>query len=316
MAGILVYSERTDVAQELIAGGRRLADERGCSLSVAVIGSDPAADTTDVHGRGADALYVVSSDNLEDFQFETFASALAAAVEVCEADLVLLGSTRRGRALAPRLAQMLGAACVTDSKSVEVREGRIVTTRLALGGNTQKEEAVTAGRAVVAVSPGAFESDEPSAPSDEPTHQLAPEIPSQTAQTVHRETKTRGAVDIEQADRLICIGRGIASQDDLPMIERLAEVLGAELAATRPLAYEYNWMPEDRMVGISGKSVSPDLYFVIGSSGQIQHTVSVRDSRIIVAINKDRSAPIFEMTDYGIVGDLYDLVPRLTDELG
>lgn len=312
MPGILVYSERPDVAHELIHAGRRLADERSGPLSVAVVGSDPDAA---IAGGDAEMVYVVSSDRLEDFQFDSFAGALAGVVEACEADVVLVGSTRRGRALAPRLAQKLGAACVTDAKSVENRDGRIVTSRLALGGSTVKEEAVTSAMAVIAVSPGAFEADEATGASGGPTTELHLEIPVATAETVHREVKAQGAVDIEQAERLICIGRGVASEDDLGMIERLAEVLGAEMAATRPLAYEHKWMPEDRMVGISGKTVSPELYVVIGSSGQIQHTVSVRDSKLIVAINDDRSAPIFEMADYGIVGDLYELVPRLTEEL-
>jgi electron transfer flavoprotein alpha subunit len=260
-----------------------------------------------------DTTYVVQVEGTAGFQYDSHTSALESAVEASGADIVLIGSTRRGRALAPRLAQRLGAACATDVKAIERRDGRVVTARLALGGNTVKEEAATAAAVVVAITPGAFEAGAPGSVNG--SVEELPAVPGSRAVTSSVAAKDRGAVNIEEADRLICIGRGIASADDIPMIEDLARAIGAEVAATRPLAYEYKWMPEDRMVGISGKTVSPELYVVVGSSGQIQHTVSVRDSKLIVAINTDRNAPIFEMADYGLVGDLYELVPQLTEAL-
>jgi electron transfer flavoprotein alpha subunit len=313
MTAVLVYSERPDVALELLSCARRLAAETGASVSGAVIGASEAdVSATRLQGY-CDVLYMVGPDDDIEFQYDTYGAAIVAAASAAEAELVLIGSTRRGKALAPRVAQSLGAACSTDVREVSRTNERLVISRLALGGNTVRREEITAPQAVLAVVPGVYEQ---SGSGDGQTEVVTLPRPAPSrAAIVAAESKAKGAVNIEDADRLICIGRGIGSKDDIPMIEALADKLGAEIAATRPLAYEYKWMPEDRMVGISGKSVAPELYVVIGSSGQIQHTVSVRDSKIIVAINKDRNAPIFEMTDYGIVGDLYDLVPRLTEAL-
>lgn len=135
------------------------------------------------------------------------------------------------------------------------------------------------------------------------------------ARVVGLKKKRVGAVNIEEAERVVCIGRGVEKREDLQIIEALVKAVDGELAGTRPLAYEFGWIPEDRMIGISGKAVRPQLYVAVGLSGQIQHSVSIRGSKVILAINKDKNAPIFAMADYGIVGDLYEVVPRLTQAL-
>jgi electron transfer flavoprotein alpha subunit len=316
MSSILVYSEREALALELLTGARDIASARGASLAVALLG-DGATERADAcFQHGAEKAYVAADSALDDAQTDVTAEALAQIARQADADLVLVGSTRRGRVLAPRLAQKLEAGCVTDAGSLTVDDGRLVTTRLALGGNTLKEEAITSPHGVIAVSPGVFEAS-PGGTGPGSVEEVSPDLPLRSrARTVERQAKERGAVNIEEAERLVCIGRGVGSKDDLPVIEALAAALGGEVAGTRPLSYEYEWLPEDSMIGISGKTVRPQLYVAIGLSGQIQHTVSIRDSRVIVAINKDKSAPIFEMADYGIVGDLYEVVPLLTEALG
>jgi electron transfer flavoprotein alpha subunit len=137
---------------------------------------------------------------------------------------------------------------------------------------------------------------------------------SRTRVVEHRK-KQVGAANIEEAERVVCIGRGVEKREDLQIIEALVRALDGELAGTRPLAYELGWIPEDRMIGISGKTVRPQLYVAVGLSGQIQHSASIRGSKVILAVNKDKNAPIFAMADYGIVGDLYEVVPRLTQAL-
>lgn len=315
MSSILIYSERETLALELLTGARDIASARGASLAVALLG-DGAADRADAcFQHGAEKAYVAAGPALDNPQTDTTAEALAQIARQADADLVLVGSTRRGRVLAPRLAQKLEAGCVTDAGSLTVQDGRLVATRLALGGNTLKEEVITSPRGVIAVSPGVFEAS-PGGGSGS-VEEVSPDLPLRSrARTVERQAKESGAVNIEEAERLVCIGRGVGSKEDLPVIEALAAALGGEVAGTRPLSYEYEWLPEDSMVGISGKTVRPQLYVGIGLSGQIQHTVSIRDSRVIVAINKDKNAPIFEMADYGIVGDLYEIVPLLTEALG
>jgi len=315
MSTILVYSERETLALELLTGARDIASARGASLAVALLGEGAAGRADACFQHGAETAYVAAGSALEDFQTDTAADALAQIARQADADVVLVGSTRRGRVLAPRLAQKLEAGCVTDAGSLTVQEGQLVTTRLALGGNTLKEEVVTSPRGVIAVAAGVFEA-APGGTGSGSVEEISPDLPPARARTVERQAKESGAANIEEAERLVCIGRGVGSQEDLPVIEALAAALGGAVAGTRPLAYEYEWLPEDSMIGISGKSVRPQLYVAIGLSGQIQHTVSVRDSKVIVAINKDKSAPIFEMADYGIVGDLYEIVPLLTEALG
>jgi electron transfer flavoprotein alpha subunit len=133
--------------------------------------------------------------------------------------------------------------------------------------------------------------------------------------TVERRAKPAGSVDVESAEVLVCIGRGVGAQQDLDMIQALADALGGVVCCTRPISHDRRWLPEDQMVGISGKMSSPRLYLGIGVSGQIQHAVGVMGSKVTVAINSDKNAPIFKLADYGVVGDLYQVVPRLTEKL-
>ena len=319
MGSVLVFSEREALALELLTGGRDIATAREAPLAVALPGADAADWAEACFAHGAERAYVAWDAALDDYQADTYAEALAGVVGQADADLVLIGSTRRGRTLAPRLAQKLEAGCVTDAVSLAMQDGRLVSKRNALGGNTLKEEVITSPRGVIAVVPGAFEAAPGGARSGDTSAsaalEVALEVTPSRVKTVERRVKEMGAVNIERAERLVCIGRGLGSQDDLPLVEALAAALGGQVACTRPLAYEYQWLPEDRMIGISGKVSSPRLYVGVGVSGQIQHTVSIRGSKVILAINKDKNAPIFAMADYGIVGDLYEIVPRLTEAL-
>jgi electron transfer flavoprotein alpha subunit len=140
-------------------------------------------------------------------------------------------------------------------------------------------------------------------------------VPKTRVELVELRKKTGEAVNIESAETLVCVGKGIAKKEDLEMVKELASLLGGELGCTRALSSDYHWMSEDRMVGISGKRCKPKLDVSIGLSGQIQHTVGIMTSKLIVAINQDKEAPIFKMADYGIVGDLYQVVPKLVEKI-
>jgi electron transfer flavoprotein alpha subunit len=230
------------------------------------------------------------------------------------ADIVLVGSTRYGRELAPRLAQKLAAGSVTDAIGLSVQDGRLVVERRALGGNTVSAEVITSPQQVIAVGPKLYDP-EPGGPGAGQVVEVELALDPPATRLVERRPKEMGAVNVEEAEVLICVGRGLAEEGDLEMINKLADALGGAIGCTRPISHEYHWLSEDQMVGLSGKVSGPRLYIGLGLSGQIQHTVGILDSKVIVAINKDKNAPIFKMADYGIVGDLYQVVPRLIEQL-
>jgi electron transfer flavoprotein alpha subunit len=315
MSNVLVYSEREAVRLELLAGAGEIARSRGLSVAAALLGPGSAEGAEGDLAHGAQQVFVAEDPMLNEQQADVYAQALAQIASQAEADLVLIGSTRRGRALAPRLAQKLEAACVTEAFGLTVNEGRLVARRYSLGGNTVREVAITSPKAVIAVVPGTFEAASATTKTDGAVTRLPLTLTASRARVIQHKKKQVGAANLEEAARIVCIGRGVEKREDLETIEALVKALDGELAGTRPLAYELGWIPEDRMIGISGKTVRPQLYVAVGLSGQIQHSASIRGSKIILAINKDKNAPIFAMADYGIVGDLYEVVPRLAQAL-
>jgi electron transfer flavoprotein alpha subunit len=315
MSSVLVYSEREAVGMELMAGAGEIARSRGLSIAVALLGPGSGARADGYLAHGAQQVFVAEDPMLEEQQADVYAQALSQIVDQAQAELVLIGSTRRGRALAPRLAQRMEAGCVTEAFGLAAHEGRLLARRYSLGGNTVRELAITSPKAVIAVVPGTFEAASADTKTEGAVIQAAVSLTDSRARVVKHKKKQIGAANLEEAERVVCIGRGVEKREDLQIIEALVKALDGELAGTRPLAYEFGWIPEDRMIGISGKTVRPQLYVAVGLSGQIQHSASIRGSKVILAINKDKNAPIFAMADYGIVGDLYEVVPRLAQAL-
>jgi electron transfer flavoprotein alpha subunit len=208
----------------------------------------------------------------------------------------------------------LAAACVTDAIGLAVRDGKLVAQRYALGGNTVATEVLKSRLQVVAVRPKIF----PVAAAHRGNGEIVPVEPALApprVTVVQRRPKTSEGVDLEKADVVVAAGRGLRKREDLAIAQSLADALRGELGCSRSLCSDYGWLSEERMIGISGKNCSPQLHVSVGISGQIQHTVGILGSKVIVAINKDRSAPIFSIADYGIVGDLYDILPRLVERL-
>jgi electron transfer flavoprotein alpha subunit len=312
--GILVYSELEETALGLLTKGRSLSAELNKPLSVALLG-DGASSRADVcFAHGAARAYLVDDPVLAHFQASTHAAALAQIVAQAEADILLIGSTRRGRELAPRLAQKLSAGCVTDAMGLSVQDNRLVTERRALGGNTVSARVITSPHQVIAVMPKFYDA-EPGAVTKGEVIPVSLEIEPPGSRLVETRPKEAGGINIEEAEILVCVGRGLANQDDLSLIQSLADTLNGMVGCTRPISHEYYWLSEDRMVGLSGKELAPRLYLGIGVSGQIQHTVGIMNAKVIVAINKDANAPIFKIADYGIIGDLYQVVPELIKQL-
>jgi electron transfer flavoprotein alpha subunit len=314
MSRILVYSELQSATLGLLTKGRELAAGLGKPLAVALLGEGAAARADACFAHGASRAYVGNDPALSVFQAGTYATALAQIVNRAQADIVLMASTCRGRELAPRLAQKLAAGCVTDATSLSFEDGRLVTERRALGGNTIARETITSSHQVIAVMPRLFDA-QPGGEGGGEITQVDLALEPSATQLVERRPKEAGGVDIEGAEVLVCIGRGLSEESDLPLIQNLAEALGGVVGCTRAISHEYHWLSEEQMVGLSGKVANPSLYIGIAISGQIQHTVGILDSKVIVAINKDKNAPIFKVADYGVVGDLYQVVPRLIEQL-
>jgi electron transfer flavoprotein alpha subunit len=313
MSGVLVYSEVDEQAYALIAWAKSHEDVLGL-VAVAVLGPD-AQKRSEVHQRyGAGQLYVNDDDALGEMGEQVLTAALAQISKQAGADLILIASTRRGRSLASRLAYELDAGCVSEAIEIDVEDGRVVTGRYALGGNTISREIILTLHKVIAVTAGTVESAEPGDAAGE-IISAELDLPTTRTSVVERRPKPAASVNITDSERLVCVGRGLAKEDDLPIVEELAQAFSGEIACTRPLSTEYFWVPEERMIGISGEKVSPECILSLGVSGQVQHTVGIMGAKTIVAINNDANAAIFKLADYGIVGDLYEIAPALVEAL-
>jgi electron transfer flavoprotein alpha subunit len=313
MSGVLVYSEVDEQAFNLIAWAKSHEDVLG-PVAVAVLGPD-AQKRCEAHQRyGASQLYVNEDQALGEMGDQVLTYALAQISIQADADLILLAATRRGRSLASRLAQVLDAGCVSEAIEIAVEDGRLITGRYALGGNTIAREVILTPHKVIAVTAGTVDGAEPGE-ADGEVIAVDLDLPTMRTTVVERQPKPASSVNIAESERLVCVGRGLEKQEDLAIAESLAAAFAGEVACTRPLSAEYAWVPEERMIGISGEKVSPACILSLGVSGQVQHTVGIMGAKTIVAVNNDANAAIFKLADYGIVGDLYEIVPALVDAL-
>ena len=305
--------ETIAAAQELCRVGTS-----GLTISVAVIGSQLDAVLAEVATAKVEKIFRIEHPALEAYTPDGYASALEQAITRLSPSHVLMPHTYQTRDFAPALAARLDRALVTDVTGIKALGGETAYVRPMFQGKLTSD-VVPQGPAphLVTFQIGAFRADQAArgatpAPAeavaielDAATIRQKPEAPFQQA---------KQSVDLSQAERIVAVGRGIKGQEHLPVAEKLAAALGAELAASRPIC-DAGWLPMERQVGSSGQTVSPKLYLALGISGAIQHLVGMKGSSTIAAINKDPDAPIFEVADYGIVGDLFEVVPALLEAL-
>jgi electron transfer flavoprotein alpha subunit len=263
-------------------------------------------------------VLLVEHDLLERYTPDAYAIALRQVVTQTQPDLVLLAHTYQVRDYAPKLAASLGKGMIADCVGYRAEKDRIVFVRQMFQGKTAADVSFTGAPPwFVSFQAGAFRGDQVArGASAAPITAIKVDLHAEQIRTkpleLFREAKQ--AVDLTQAPILVAIGRGIKAPENIPQAEKLAKLLGGELAASRPICDE-GWLPMDRQIGSSGQTVAPKLYLALGISGAIQHVVGMKGSRTIVAINKDQNAPIFEVADYGIVGDIFELIPALTEVL-
>lgn len=304
---IWVFSEKESLQAELLGAARFLAAE--LDVQTAALVSAEAGRTETAFRQGADKVYLLGQAG--SAQPEDYHLTLVEAVRQYRPAAVLIGATWSGKALAGRLAAALGRSVITDVKKFQVQNGEIEATHLILGGGAVRVEKTLAEPLIATLGLGVFEALPQEAGRSGEVVQVA-FVPSQTGWSLReRKPKPPASVNLAAAKKVVCPGRGVQKQEDLQMMFELARLLGAEVGATRPLCEGLDWLPRERYIGVSGAFVKPDLYLGIGVSGQVQHTVGISESRVVAAINKDEEAPIFQQADYGIVGDLYQVVPAL-----
>lgn len=228
---------------------------------------------------------------------------------------LLIGSTKRGKAIAGRLAARLEASTITEVKAFEWAGNALTARHLIFGGGAVREEQAKSAVVLATVGQGVFDARPAEAGRTGPVVDVPFVKPERPARVTGHKPKATTSVNLASAKRVVCPGRGVGKAEDLKMIEELARLLEAEIGCTRPLAEGLNWLPRERYIGVSGAFLKADLYLGLGVSGQVQHMVGVSDSRVVVAVDKDKNAPIFPQADYGIVGDLYTVIPALVQAL-
>ena len=313
---ILSFSERPDVALELLAVARELADAAGLDVVSLVAGEDGSARAEEEIARGADSVLVLTPASLPMNETGSLLQALAQVVAAVAPAVVLVGSTRIGTEVAARLSQRLGVACASECLDVQLDDaGDLVVERFVYGGRFVARRVLQSSPKIAAVQVKRFDP----RPADEERSGEIRQIPVDPSpsmvRVVDRREPERSQVDIGKAEVIVSAGRGLKSRDDLALLESLARALGGELAGSRPLV-ELQWLSRDRQVGLSGRTVKPKLYVACGVSGQIEHIAGMRPARTVVAINTNADAPIHREADYCIVGDLYEIVPALIAAIG
>jgi electron transfer flavoprotein alpha subunit len=294
------------------------AQETGQPVQVAVVGFGLAGVAAELSAADVDAVLTVEHAALEAYTADGFVTALAAVVTGTEFDLVFLPHTYQTRDFAPKLAARLERSLITDCVAVKQRDGRLVFVRPMFQGKFVADVAPTGPVPhFVSFQSGSFRPDALDrgvSPAEVRSVDVTIDIDTirQAVEPPFMEAKQ--VVDLTQAELIVAVGRGIKSQEHIALVQTLAKALGAEVAASRPIC-DSGWLPMDRQVGSSGQVVSPKLYLALGISGAIQHLVGMKGARTIIAVNKDADAPIFEVADYGIVGDLFEVVPAFISAL-
>jgi len=320
---ILVITEQRDgkwnkVSFETLTAAQQIAAEVKGTLRAVVIGKGVASLAGELAAKKLDGVLVVEHDLLEKYTPDGYTAALKQVIEKSGAELVLLPHTYQVRDFAPKLAAAMNKGVIADCTGYRNDVGKLVFIRQMFQGRTAADVTFQGAAPWFATfQAGAFRGDQLAAGSGQaPVESVAVELKAGQIRTTPLELfrEAKQAIDLTQAPIIVAIGRGIKAPENIAQAEKLAKLLGGEVAASRPICDE-GWLPMDRQIGSSGQTVAPKLYLALGISGAIQHVVGMKGSRTIVAVNKDQNAPIFEVADYGIVADIFEIMPALAEEL-
>ena len=333
--GVFVFAQQVDnklsgISFELIGEGKRLAEKLDEQVTAVLIGSDVKGLVDELAEYGADRVIVVDDPELKEYRTEPYAHALASVINEYKPEIVLVGATAIGRDLGPRVSARVATGLTADCTVLEIgdfplnaipgqeqKHNQLLMTRPAFGGNTIATIACPDNRPQMAtVRPGVMQKIDPIAGAKAEVIEYNPGFTpdNKYVEILDVVKELSDTVDIMDAKILVSGGRGVGSAENFKLLQDLADVIGGTVSCSRAVV-DNGWLPKELQVGQTGKTVRPNVYFAIGISGAIQHTAGMEESDIIIAINKDDSAPIFDVADYGIVGDLNKIVPKLTEEL-
>jgi electron transfer flavoprotein alpha subunit len=320
MANIMAYAETRDgelrpVAGEVVAAARRIAEQmNGQVVAVVVGGAGSAQAAATLSKFGADRIVVCEADSLNLYQPDATVELLAEVTTSVSPNAILFPASAQGKDLSARLAARLDVALASEATEIAVEDGVPIVTRPMYGGKAYGRFRFLASPALISIRPNVFPATVD--PREASVETLPPpDVPART-RVVAVEAAARTALDVREAPVVVAGGRGLQDPSNWQLLEDLVEALGddATLGASRAVV-DAGWRPHSEQVGQTGKVVSPNLYFAVGISGAIQHLAGMRTAGVIVAVNKDAEAPIFGVANYGVIGDLFEIVPRLTEEI-
>ena len=321
---ILVITERRQgkwnpTSFETLAAAQQIAEGSSGTVSGLVMGKGVGSLADELAAKNVQEVLLVEHHLLELYTADAYCTALSQVISAAKPDLVLLPHTYQVRDFAPKLAAILGKGMIGDCIGYRHEGGKLVFVRQMFQGKTAADVTFQGVAPWFAsFQSGAFRADLVAAhPTGKaPVNEVAVEIQPEQIRIKPLELfkEAKSAVDLTQAPLIVAIGRGIKAAENIPQAEALAKALGAEIAASRPICDE-GWLPMERQIGSSGQTVAPKLYLALGISGAIQHVVGMKGARTIVAVNKDQNAPIFEIADYGVVGDIFEIMPAVTEAL-
>ena len=333
--GVYVFAQQVDnelsgIAFELLGKAKELAADLSTDVTAVLIGTGVKGLVDQLAEYGADKVIVVDDPELKEYRTEPYAHALASVINEYKPEIVLVGATAIGRDLGPRVSARVATGLTADCTVLEIgdfpinpvpnqeqKHNQLLMTRPAFGGNTIATIACPDNRPQMAtVRPGVMQKIDPIAGAKAEVIEYNPGFTpnNKYVEILDVVKELSDTVDIMDAKILVSGGRGVGSAENFKILQDLADVIGGTVSCSRAVV-DNGWLPKELQVGQTGKTVRPNVYFAIGISGAIQHTAGMEESDIIVAINKDETAPIFDVADYGIVGDLNKIVPKLTEEL-
>ena len=316
---VLVFAENNDgkvhpVSYELLGKGRELADSLGVDLNAVLLGWRMENEALELIYRGADKVFLYDHPSLEEFDVIRYTHNIVKMVRETKPDIFLVGATRIGRTLAPRIAAALRTGLTADCVDLKLdEEGNLVQVRPAFSGNIMAQIVTKTRPQMATVRYKVMKMPERDTGREGEIIRMKVDVIEETGMRIVEKTRA-DEVEISEADVIVSGGRGLKRPEDFSLLEELASLLGGVVGSSRPLV-DAGWISKDHQVGFSGNTVKPRVYIACGISGSPQHLFGMRDSDIIIAVNKDPTAPIFNVSDYGVVGDLYEFIPLLIREV-